>query len=543
MLRLNPRNKISHMATLKVTQPLKLISRFFSDENLTKKASLNAITAGLEYAAKLIVGFVVQPWLVSGLGDYFFGTWQILLRFVGYIAPASGRPTQALRWAIASELNSDDVNQKRRYVGSAIAVWLIFLPILILLGSLLAWFIPYWINTPAEYVWIVRLTTSILVVNLIMINLAAIPQSVLQGENLGYKRMGASTVLVFAAGGLTWVAIYFHTGMMGVAVATLVATVINGIFFLWVVRTYSYWFGAVRSSLKEIWAFFGISGWFLLWNLIMNLMMASDVVILGMLNSVESVTDYSLTKYAPETLISIIAIIMFGIAPGLGGIIGSGDKQRASMVRGEIMAITWLVIVSLGSTFVVWNQAFVSLWVGINHYAGALPNLLIVVVVMQFVLIRNDSNFIDLTLKLQRKVILGAISVAVSLAVAAVLVGYFRLGIMGVSIGLLFGRAILSFGYPVLVGHFLNIPWISQLKNTLRPALLTCIILVTAVILGGQFSAVALSGLEGWIVFILFSGVTFLLSFIMAFYLGLSEDQRRRIFIRIKMVIPLHYKS
>ena len=467
------------MATIKETRPLNFISRIFSDESLTKKASLNAITSSLEYAAKLIVGFVVQPWLVGGLGDYFFGTWQILLRFVGYIAPASGRPTQALRWALASELNSDDVKHKKQYVGSAIAVWLIFLPILTLLGSLLAWFIPAWINTPTEYVGIVRLTTGVLVVNLIMINLAAIPQSVLQGENLGYKRMGLSTLLVFAGGLLTWLAIYLHTGIIGVAVATLFSTVITGIFFLWVVRTYSPWFGAMWSSLNEIWKFFGISGWFLLWNLIMNFMMASDVVILGMLNSVESVTDYSLTKYAPETLISLIAIMMFGIAPGLGGIIGSGDKQRATVVRGEIMAITWLVIVSLGSTFVIWNRAFISLWVGIDHFAGELPNLLIVVVVMQFVLIRNDSNFIDLTLKLQKKVILGAISVAVSLAAAAVLVGYFRLEIIGVSIGLLFGRAILSFGYPALVGHYLDIPWISQLKNTLKPALLTGIILIS----------------------------------------------------------------
>lgn len=513
------------------------MSKVFSDENLTKRAFLNGITSILEYAAKLIVVLVIQPWLVSGLGDYFFGTWQILLRFVGYIAPASGRPTQALRWALANELHSDDNEKKRQYVGSALAVWVIFLPLLIVLGNLLAWFIPGWIKIPPEYVWIVRLTTGILVANLIMTNLAAIPQSVLQGENLGYKRMGASTLLVFAGGGLTWLALSLHTGIIGVAVATLLLTVITGLFFLRVARTYSHWFGVAHSQLNEVWNFFKISGWFLLWNLINNLLMSSDVVILGVLNSVESVTDYSLTKYAPEVLISIIAIMTFGIAPGLGGIIGSGNKQRASMVRGEIMAFSWLITTALGASLVIWNQAFISLWVGNEYYAGVLPNILIVIVVMQFVFIRNDSNFIDLTLKLQRKVLLGAISVIVSLAIAAVLVGYYGLGIIGVSLGLLFGRTILSCGYPALVGQHLNITWISQLKIIFRPILLTVILLFIAAGIGEWLSGLSWSGLTGWII-VIFSGcVTFTFLFILEFYLGLSKEQRHRIFVRIRMVI------
>jgi O-antigen/teichoic acid export membrane protein len=514
-----------------------LLLDLLRDDNLTKKAFLNGLTSILEYAAKLIVVFIIQPWLVSGLGDYFYGTWQILLRFIGYITPVSGRPAQALRYTLANELNSDDFTQKKQYVGRAIAVWLIFLPILTILGSLLAWFIPYWIKIPTEYIWIVRLTAGILVINLILHNLAAIPQSVLQGENLGYKRMGVSTLLVFTGGGLTWLAVYLNTGIVGVAGATLLTTVITGLFFLQVVRTYSHWFGAARSSLVEIWDFFRISGWFLLWNMINNFMMASDVVILGMLNSVQLVTNYSLTKYAPEALIGSMAIITFGIAPGMGGSIGSGNIQKASKVRNEIMAISWLLTIALGSTLVIWNQAFISLWVGENYFPGVLPNALIVLVVMQFVLIRNDSNFIDLTLNLQRKVILGAISLAVSIVAAVVLVGYFGLGIIGVSLGFLLGRGILSFGYPTIVGQYLGTPLQYQLINSARPAFLTVIFLISAAVLADQVSSFRWFGVEGWIFFLLSVSITFLLSLSLAFYFGLSKQQRRTIIIRIKMVL------
>ena len=71
------------------------------DDTLTKKAALNALAAALDYGARLIVGFLVTPWLVAGLGNYFYGTWQILNRMIGYISPASGR---AVRFQAAGVL-------------------------------------------------------------------------------------------------------------------------------------------------------------------------------------------------------------------------------------------------------------------------------------------------------------------------------------------------------------------------------------------------------------------------------------------------------
>src|SRR5438309_5501147 len=40
---------------------------------LTQRASLNAIASLLDYAAKLVVGFVVTPIVVAGLGRSLFG--------------------------------------------------------------------------------------------------------------------------------------------------------------------------------------------------------------------------------------------------------------------------------------------------------------------------------------------------------------------------------------------------------------------------------------------------------------------------------------
>ena len=139
------------------------LRQLFSDSTLTKKATLNAFAAGLEYCASLLVGFLITPLLVGILGDFYYGAWQFLLRSVGYISPASGRPTQALKWTLANLQNSTDYDLKRRYVGSTLLVWLIFLPLMIILGAILTWFVPYWIKAPANYFWSIRLASGLLV--------------------------------------------------------------------------------------------------------------------------------------------------------------------------------------------------------------------------------------------------------------------------------------------------------------------------------------------------------------------------------------------
>jgi O-antigen/teichoic acid export membrane protein len=513
----------------KVADGLRYIPKLLSDQSLTKKASLNALASILDYAANIIVGVVVTPFMVSGLGNYYYGAWQILQRLVGYITPASGRPTQALKFALAKEQYSTDFELKRTYVGSTLLVTALFLPLMSIIGGILSWFVPYWIQTPAEFVWNVRIACGLLVLNLIASTLREIPHSIMEGENKGYKRMGLSTFLVFVGGGFTWIALFFKTGIIGVAGAAVLSTTISGLFYLYVVKTYATWFGAVRPSKQGIREFLGLSWWFLIWNLIMNLMLASDVVVLGLLNSVESVTNYSLSKYAPETAITVVAIIVFGILPGLGGIIGKGDFERAAKLRGEIMSLTWLVVTVLGTCVLLWNRTFISLWVGPEHFVGSIPDLLIVVAVLQFVLIRTDANVIDLTLKLNRKVILGAISVSVSLLAASVFVYFFKWGIIGVSAGIMLGRLILSIAYPKLIGHMLKTQTSSQIKSILRPALLTALLFLAAIGLEGILPTQSWHSLGGWIEFVLAAGITFGIVLIIAFSCGLSREQRNNI--------------
>jgi O-antigen/teichoic acid export membrane protein len=366
--------------------------------------------------------------------------------------------------------------------------------------------------------------------------LASIPRTILESQNLGYKRMGLSVGLVMLGGGFTWLAVYLKAGIIGVSLAILSATIVSGLFYLPIARHFAPWFGAAKPLAEDLRQIFGRSWWFLAWNLVTSLLLASDVVVLGLFDSIVSVTNYSLTKYVPEMMITIIANVVFAVMPGLGRIIGSGDLKKAARLRGEIMSLIWLVVTGLGTTILLWNRAFLGLWVNAERYSGSLPNLLIVVGVMQLVFIRSDANIIDLTLRLSHKVLFGLLAVTISIVSASVMVGYFHMGIAGLCLGIIFGRLILTIGYPLLISRYMETSLWRQIQSMIRPMTVTLLLFVCAIGVDQLLATIPWPSAQSWLGFFFSAGLSAILILALAFFAGLTVEQRSNILLRVRMV-------
>jgi O-antigen/teichoic acid export membrane protein len=509
----------------------RLLARVRGDETLAKKASLNMVASVLDYGARIVVGLLISPLLVSRLGDLVFGVYQVLGRLIGYATPAGGRPSQALKWTIARHQHSDRYEEKRLQVGSAVAVWVLFLPPLVVAGGLLAWFAPALVSAPESLYPTIRIAAGLLVLELIATNLLTIPQSVLQGENLGYKRMGLTTMAVFAGGAITAAAVLLGAGLVGVAASVLATTILTGAVFWWVTRAQVPWFGIERPPLSAVLGFVRLSGWFLLWNLVMQLMRGSDVVVLGIVGSAQLVTVFVLSRYVPEAIFGAVAIMVSGIMPGLGGLLGARDTERAVAVRSESMSVTWLLATATGAAFLLWQESFLTLWVGEQYYPGRLATLLIILMVLQFAFIRNDAAIIDLTLKLRAKVLLGLVSSGLSIALAVLLLKTWDQPISALAVGFLLGRSILSVGYPFLVCRALTIPLSGQIRGVVRPGLVCAILFAACLAIAPSLEA------GSWLGLILWAGVSVAILGAAAFVLGLSRSQRRTLGARFRQVL------
>ena len=497
-------------------------------EKLTQKAYLNVIASLLDYFAKIAVGLLLTPILVAGLGRSLFGVWEMLSRLVGYMSVTDGRPTEALRLIISNQQALDDPASKRRYVGSAFAVWILFLPILATAGTILVWLSPTIAKVSPESHMTVRLTTALLVVNFVLANFAALPESVLRGMNLGYKRMGLQAGLNLIGGLITAKAIYIGSGLAGIAGAQLMLTCLAGILFWFVVKKYVAWFGFAKPGRADVMQVLGLSIWNTAGNLIAKLHLASDVIILGVITSASTVTTYVLTGYAAQAVTGIVTLNVIAVTPGFAGLIGGKEYDKTATLREEMMVMNWLLVTAIGSTILLWNRSFIHLWVGENYYAGSWANLLIVLVMAQTTFIRSDASLIDATLRLRERVLIGGVAALFSIGLGILLTP--SLGIVGLCVGLLTGRLAQTASYPFIVNSFLRKSQQHGLRRAVRSGLVMVLCFACSTYLSMWFIA------RSWLEWLACVPTTFALMLLIAFATGLSADSRTSVIRRLRQI-------
>src|SRR6266702_1877864 len=449
---------------------------------LTGRASLNAVQSLLDYGAKLGVGLVVTPIVVAGLGRSLFGVWEMLNRLATYMSAADGRPTEALRLVVSSRQAVEDDALQRRAVGAALLIWVLFLPLIAAAGAILIWIAPT----------ITQVAPALV---------AGVPESVLRGMNLGYRRMGLQASLNVLAGLLTVVAVRAGLGLAGLGGAQVGVAMVTGLLFWLLARRYVHWFGVARPRRADVMPLLSMSAWLTVGEAVAKLLLACDVIILGWVVSPAMVTTYVLTGYAARTAIGIHVFAAGAAMPGLGGLIGRGERDRARAVRRELLTLTWLFATTVGVTVLCWNRSFLGLWVGLEHDGGPWLDLLIILTAVQTVFIRTDAYVIDAALQPRPRVLAGAGAALVTIALAVPLTRLF--GAVGLCAGLLGGRAV------VTVGLFAAALWIGQRLHTAH-----------------------------WVVWGAGVSLTATGAFVLALFGGPSSEGRRLVLTRLRALFP-----
>jgi O-antigen/teichoic acid export membrane protein len=495
-----------------------------AESSLTVKASLNLVQSVLDYGVKLAVNLLVIPVLVTGLGRSVFGIWEMLARLMGYLQSADGRSTHALRLVMSNLQSQSDSEAKRRWVGSAVAVWACFLPLWLVTGAVLLWLAPGITKVDPELYSTVRMACGVLMAGVLLGSLASLPESVLRGVNLGYKRMGLQAGLSIASGALIVLAVHLGTGLVGVALASVLVVGLTGLCFLYLVRRQVPWFGVSRPRSEEAGTLLRMSVWIAVGDAVAKLLLASDVIVLGTVLSPAMVTTYVLTGYAALLSVNLHSLAADAVIPGLAGIIGERDYRRAAMLRRELLAVTTIFVTAVGSTILLWNPSFVHLWVGSQNYAGPWVNLLLVLIAVQTAFIRCDAYIIDAALQPGRRVRVSAVAAALALVLTVTLTGY--AGMIGLCVGLFIGRSTQTIWYPLLVQDCLGGGSERGARWLARPLLLMCALFGASAYLGQH---VAVTHWATWAGAVL---LTLVLVLGVALQLGLPAEARTSVYAR-----------
>ena len=501
-------------------------------KNLAKKAKLNASTGLFFFIIRIIIVLIMNPVLIQYLGSTHFGIWKSIEKFLGFASVADGKAVQALKWTIANQEVSDDFDRKKRAVGSALLIWFLFLPILGSIITLLVFYAPDLIKSLsiADYM-LVTTVFLLLGLNLILTPLFGIPDSVLTGTNNGFISNYNKIFWSIVSAILTYVALVSGYGLPELAAIVLLVTVLRGLNLQFLVKKKVSWFAVKKPEKSEVHSFFKFSSLVLVWSFIAKFLLGGEVILLSALIGPEEVSKYVFTSYLAFTAISLSAIVTSSITPGLGMLIGNKDFVKSQRIMMKLRNFAFGFSVFSGTLILLLNKSFVSLWGGETLFLGWENNLLIVMLMIQLISIRTESFLIDLTLDLKVKVLLGIVSVILSLTFSYLLYSYVHKSVSSILLGILLGRFLLVFIFPVIINEFIGYDkkWIYSLKEIF----FTLILISIATFIGvNQY-------VTTWISLVLFGLLAVIICGIYVYTFLFSEENKT--FIKNKIFKKIKY--
>lgn len=478
-----------------------------ADARLTWRAFLTLLSALLQQGARTVVGLVVTPIVIRGLGKELYGAWMMIQQSVGYLALSDLRPMGTLKYTLALRQQAQDVSEKRRLIGAALALWAFTFPILLLLGVGLVWATPALIRTASGGVNAVRLAMGMVCIGVAMDRLLSLPANVLRGQNLEYKAMWVNAAAVVAGGALTAGAVWAGWGLPGVAGAGLVGVVLTGGTWGWVTRRVLPWFGAERPRKAELVQFTQVSAWNF-FNALSWLLVSSDILLVGLLMGPSAAAIYSTTGIVMRLAVAFAVQMLTAGNAGLGDLCGQKAWERVEQVRVEMARFALAVTTVVGAGVLALNQAFLGLWVGEGLFGGVALNLLLVLAGIETLVFTVDSQVLDTLLEFKPK------------TTALLLCGVFvwtagpllsrAWGAAGVAFALLLAYGGLMVYQPLLIRRRTGIAIWPHARGLVRPGLVAGLVLAAAWMLPLQLvprtwagfvgSAVAVGGVAGALV-------------------------------------------
>jgi O-antigen/teichoic acid export membrane protein len=382
----------------------------------------------------------------------------------------------------------------------------------------------------------------ILVVIILSIGLAiSIPGDTLGGALVGHQRfdmLGLSNSLLVAC---TLVATIVIVALGGGLVALATALTVTGVLFhfvrFWMLRRVQ---PGARISFRlvdrqRLGVVMHLSGWFLLYAVILGVYNACDVLVVGIVLGLRDAAIYAVaSKLATAAVqgLDSLAQVFFPYASATARNEDRGalteivaDGTRAAMLVGMIISVLYLILASPG----------IRAWVGPGYGTSAR----VLMVFAAVIVLSTPVRVINVTLtgsgRLALVCLIRGIEVAINLTLSIILAKV--LGPVGVAVGTLGGIALARFpGFLFIGGRAVGIRPLTLLRRSVLPHLLP-LAADAAVLLA--LRGVADRSVPGLVLDAVLGSVTYVAVY---FAFGATSGERHRARNAIAKYVPLRWR-
>ena len=245
-------------------------------------------------------------------------------------------------------------------------------------------------------------------------------------------------------------------------------------------------------------------------------------------------TIFSISRKGPEISRLVIERSAIGLMPAITNLWGAGELIKVKFYTIRIMNISIWLLGFFFSSFLMFNESFIDLWIGRGYYSGDLINLLICICVIFSVVISITSNlYFSLGNTKQTGVIFfiqGVLTVSLSI------LGTKHFGLIGLVSGQVIAMSLFSAWYfPVKLLKALDVD-VCVLNIIIKEVLLTVIINSVLIIV---FEIIVMNfTIKNWETLLLFA---FSYANLSVFFLFVFSKSFRKEFLLIRTYVFNNY--
>jgi O-antigen/teichoic acid export membrane protein len=394
----------------------------------------NVLMNWAAFAATILTGFFMSPFLIRHLGDSVYGVWILVGSLVGYLGLLDFGITPSTVKYVAEHRARGDQEGINRVVSVGFAVFASIGLAVFVVSCVMAFSFNAVFRSPLSN------TTAAAVVMLAGLNLAiSFPASVFLGLLRGYQRYdidAATTTLMIIARTAAIIALVGRGyGILALSVVAFSFDLLRFAYVLWWAYRLNPGICIARRYLdrNEMQRMFSYSAFYFLIIVGRRLLFFTDEIVVGLFISTAAVTAYFIANRLVSYLRQLIVEMLGVLTPTTSDLDARNDKE--GIKRLLIISTKYMLLIALpvGEVFFLMGDNFIGLWMG-QAYSGSARILAILTVATLTHLMEMPAHTILLGLgkhKVVAKFFLA--QAAVNLALSVLLVR--SLGTIGVALG------------------------------------------------------------------------------------------------------------
>lgn len=397
---------------------------------------------GVQSVLMRLVGLAVTPIVLSFVGSDHYGVWLVLGAMLGYFGLMDLGMGGAVAQLVAKE--SHNPAGEGRVVSSAFSISCILACLALLLGLPLAWNFERIVELPPGGVQnlreVVVLAVAAFAVSLPLKSLKAALRGRQQIAAVAKLELG----LFVATNVLMLLLLVFGLGLVGLALAALIARSLAFPIHVRLVKAEIPSLSWSASAFDKA-AMIAVLKPSLMWFVgaaSAVVIYSTDNLIVGASIGAGAVTVYALSYRLAETLRELVFTIGRTAMPGLGQIIASGDIGAVRNVFLRLLPLVLNLALASVAALLLFNQAFVGLWVGSALYGGDALTALFAAAVMLATVFQVSSVVLSSGLNLRVILWSRVTEAALNLGISLALVQHW--GLLGVAAGTVIAASLTS---------------------------------------------------------------------------------------------------